>query len=225
MARRETCRGGAQGLTLIELLTAMAVSALIVAASVGVYLAISGSLRRHAGNPRGQVLAALDVMRRDLACCSHAFSSNSPLFAVAPDAATNAVPASTLLLTTGELPGPEDDFGRLLVRRHRYRLALTAVGAEGGLIRETTTLFGGDAVEPAATHRVAQGMTAFTVEVLAGDQWTNAWQSSAREAFPKAVRVSLGWGAAPATGSVSMVVFVPAGNTPVAVDRPRSKGE
>lgn len=222
MAWRKTCWGGDRGLTLIELLTAMAVSALIVAASLGVYLTISGSLRRHAESLRPQVLAALDGMRHDLACCSHAFASNSPLFAIAPDADTNAVPAATLLLTTGEIPSPEDDFGRLAIRRQRYRLAMTdAVAGEGArtLVRETTVLWGPDATEQTSTNVLATGVTSFEVEVLAGDQWTNAWKSSAREAFPKAARVMLGWGVPPATGTVSTVVFIPAGNAPVVADR------
>jgi len=203
------------GMTLIELMVSVGVSTLVFLAAVSVYLVVSASLRRQQDKTHNAAASALDQLRHDLASCAQSVSSNMPAFEVAcPAHETNAPGLASLAFSTGRIPTPEDDFSRLEIERVRYVVvpAPPGGGDEGSLIRETMSLWGPNAFAPAVSNSVMQGVTAFDVSVLPDSTWTNAWKSSARTLFPRAVRIRMDWRRANTSETATVEVFIPAGN-------------
>lgn len=198
-----------RGMTLIELLVAITVAILVFTASVSVYLAVTSSLRRQQDRRQGTAVAALDQIRHDLACCAQATFSNTPPFSVGTHAAEAGAPGfSSLAFFMGGTPGPEDDFSRFEVKRVQY-----SVSSGGALIRESQTLWGTDALAPATSNVVLEGVMAWEVSVLADSDWTNRWVSSARCLIPRAARLRLDWRTAATTETARVDVFIPAGSS------------
>lgn len=214
-----------QGVTLVELLVAIGVGSLVFMASVSVYLVVTSSLGRQRSSAHDTAYATLDQLRHDLAACAQAPSSNTPVFSVECQLQeTNMPGVSSLVFSQGRLPSPDDDFSRLEVIRVRYGVISPASLQEAGgrLIKETMTLWGADAFAPAVTSVMMEGVSAFEVQALAEAGWTNAWSSSARSLYPRAVRIRLDWRTSVTTETATVDVFVPAGNsiTGARVSRP-----
>ena len=197
-----------RGITLIELLVALSVASLVFAASVSVYLVINASLRRQQERRHDTVASVLDQIRHDLACCAQAPYTNMPPFVLESPARESNVPGlCSLAFSIGSIPTPEDDFSKLEIQRVRY-----GVSPDGVLARETMTLWGTDALAPTKTNAVMEGVTAWEVSALGESDWTNQWTSSARNLFPRAVRLRLDWRSAATTETSTVEVFIPAGN-------------
>lgn len=209
-----------RGMTLIELLVGISIATVVLIASVSVYLVVTSSLRRQQKNTRETAYAVLEQVRHDLAACAQAPSTNIPPFLLECAATGTNVPVlAALSFSTGTVPEPQDDFSKLEIRRIRYSVVPTSPGQdreEGGVLtRETTTLWGTDALAPAVSNPVMSGVTAFDVQVYAGSAWTNEWKSSGGTLMPCAARIRLDWRTATTSETASVEVFIPAGN-PVA---------
>jgi len=201
------------GLTLIEILTAITVSVLVLTAALAVFRVISDSLRKRQASHRDAAVLALEQVSRDLRCCAQSPSTNVPAFLLEcsrPD--TNTPGLSTLMMSVGSIPGPEDDFSRLEVRKVRYSVIRSEGDAEGVLMRETMTLWGPEALALAVSNALVGTISAFDVEVLTGSSWTNGWQSTPGSLMPQAARVRLDWRAGTTTETATVEVFIPAGN-------------
>jgi type II secretion system protein J len=197
-----------RGMTLIELLVAISVSTMVFAASVSLYMVITASILRQQERRHEAGAAALDQIRHDLAGCAQAPFSNMPPFKVeSPAHDTNAPGLCSLEFFVGSIPLPEDDFSKLEIHRIRYSVTDASV-----LMRESVSLWGTDALGPATSNGVLEGVTAWEVSVLTESGWTNQWTSSARRLFPQAARLRLDWRTASTTETATVEVFIPAGN-------------
>jgi len=212
-------RGHRQGMTLIELMVAVGVATLVFAAAVSVYLVVSRSLHRPLSGSRETAYVVLEQLRHDLVASAQSVSTNMPAFVLdCPVHETNTPGIATLALTVGRIPVQDEDFSRLETGRVRYGIIPAGV-AGGRLMRETMTLWGPDAMAPPVANAVMEGVVGFDVAALAEGGWTNAWTSSARTLFPRAVRVRLDWLAGSTSETAVVEIFIPAGN-PVPGTRP-----
>lgn len=197
-----------RAMTLIELLVAISISTMVFAASVSLYLVITSSILRQQERRHEAGATALDLIRHDLTSCAQAPFSNMPPFTVASLAHdTNTPGLCSLEFFVGSIPTPEDDFSKLKIHRIRYSVSDASV-----LMRESVSLWGTDALGPATSNAVLEGVTAWDVSVLADSDWTNQWVSSARRLFPRAARLQLDWRTASTTETATVEVFIPAGN-------------
>ncbi len=213
--------GHRQGMTLIELMVAVGVATLVFAAAVSVFLVISRSLHRPLSGSRETAYAVLEQLRNDLTAGAQSVSTTMPACVVdCPVHETNTPGMATLALTVGRIPVQDEDFSRLETGRVRY--GVMPAGAAGGrLMRETMTLWGPEAMAPAVSNAVMEGVVGFEVAARTETGWTNAWTSSARTLFPRAVRVRLEWLAGATSETAVVEIFIPAGN-PVPGTRPGS---
>ncbi|GEM_PF-1652415 len=201
-----------RGLTLVEILVAVSVATLIVTVALSLYFTFSASFRRLASPRRQEAASAMDEIRRDLSCCVQAVFSNIPAFEVACSESGGRTPSlSTLAFRMAEhLPGNEET-APLAIHQRRY--ALVDSGKASVLFRESVCLWGPDAMSPSTSNAILKDITRFDVQVLDGGQWTNRWSSAGGRMFPRAARVTMAWRETQATGSASMLVFIPAGNS------------
>ena len=201
------------GMTLIELLVAITVASLVFAVAVSVYLTVTASLRRQQENHPGRADAALDQLCHDLTACAQVPSSNMPAFVLeCPILQTNIPGLASLAFSIGSISGPDEDFSKLEIKRVRYSVVRGEDQSDSVLMRETMTLWGTDALAPAISNVVLEGVTAFDVGALSDSEWTNIWKSSGRTMLPRAVRIRLDWMAGTATETACVEVFIPAGN-------------
>ncbi|MEI6564157.1 MAG: type II secretion system protein GspJ [bacterium] len=203
-------------MTLLEILVAVSVSILILLASVSVYLAITGSIQRQQTSRHEPLYAALEQVRHDLVQCAQIFSTNLPAFVLtSPEIGTNSSGIASLAFSMGNLASPEVDFSSMEVIRVRYQVTPSEAGHDDGGTLSRATMIPGDAnaFEHAISNAILDHVTAFDVAVLSGTDWTNQWSSSSRNLLPRAVRLRLECRLDTTTGTASMEVFIPAGNS------------
>lgn len=202
-----------QGVTLVELLVSIAVAALVFVAAVSVFLTVTESLRRQQGGRMVRAHEVLDDLRHDLASCAQVPISNVPAFLLEyPVHETNEAGFASLAFTVGSIPGPADDFSKLEIKRIRYSVISGDQASDPVLMRESLTLWGPDALSPAISNVVMEGVSAFEMGVDSDSGWTNTWKSSGKMLLPRAVRIRLNWKAESTNETASAEVFIPAGN-------------
>jgi type II secretion system protein J len=214
MSRDLSKQGGLTGMTLIEILVAISVSTIIMGIALSAYLTLSASLRRQADTRLDDALVALDNMRHDLASCSQASFSNTPIFEVRTTGGNDETsPLSALSFCSVSLPPKANDLSRMEVHRIRYTLQPSRdTGGTQTLTRESLTLWGAEALASPVSNAVLKGVSRFEVQVMEGSGWTNQWTSRLNRQVPRATRVRLDWEAARTTETASIVIFIPAGN-------------
>ena len=199
-------------MTLIEIIVAVGVASLVFAAALTIFGVVSRSWRRPLEQRREAAYDALEQIRQDLVVCAQSVSTNLATFEVAtPSHDPDAPERSVLAFSTGRIPPSDEDFTHFEVGRIRYSVQDSGDGG-GRLIRESMTLWGQDALAPFMTNALMEGVQAFDVEALPDSSWTNSWKSSDRTLFPHAVRIRLNWQAGSTSETVSVEVFIPAGN-------------
>ena len=213
-----------RGYTLIELMTAIAISTLVVAVAVSLYLTINASLRRQTDSRREEALQALDAVCRDMACALPTAATSAPPFAL--DVVADDFTASSnadLTLTTATLDTPETPLAQLQVWRVRYRLVpAPPPAAEAALVREAMRLDMPLDRTTSPTTTLFRGAASFEVNVLAGMTWVNRWKPTAREPVPGAANVHLGWQGAVTTEAATAWTVIPAALTLPNPSRPKS---
>lgn len=199
-------------MTLIEILVAISISVLVLSAAASVYRTLAGSLQRRQSSMQEPAYATLEQLRQDLVQCVQMPSTNVPTFILASQTFGSNMPhLSSLAFAVGDLASSESDFSRLEVSQIGYTL-IPGPAEEGQLIRETTSLWGSNALAAAVSNVVMDHVTAFEVSVLTSTGWTNNWTSSPRTLLPQVARVRLDWRAGKAADTAQMEVFIPAGN-------------
>ena len=222
MSRHLHRPGGAPGMTLIEILVAISISALIMGVALSVYVTVLGSLRRQNDARWDSAASTLDALRHDLVSCVPASFSNAPAFQVDQTSVDQTSvdqtldddrALSTLSFCTGDLKEGEEDFARLEIRRNRYSVQPGSPATNQALVRETVTLWGAEALGTPSSNELMNAVSRFEVNVLDGDTWTNQWQSKPNHLLPRAARVRLEWATGHTTETASIVVYIPAGNS------------
>ncbi len=187
---------------------AVAVSTLIVAAALAVFLTITGSLRRQALSRRADARQALDWLLRDLACAVPTAFTSPPPFSLAAPAETGA--GADVVFATASIEGRETELTGLQIWRVRYRLvALDEDGGTPALSREASRLDSAGVNTAAATNLLFRGASGFDVSILDSTGWTNRWQPSSRQPIPRAVRVRLEWPQGQTTETAEASTIIP----------------
>jgi len=182
------------GMTLIELLLAFFLAVLLAAVGLSVYFTVSGSLRRQQDRRWQSAATALEMVRKDLACCLPATPDGQEPFAldcVGDPMATNT--RSALRCLTVVVPTEQPTFERLEAVRVRYAVHPLPDGqGQLGLWREALPLTGTG--RPAVSSNLLfGGVSAFEVRVMLGGTWTNRWQSTVRQPLPQAATLRIAW--------------------------------
>lgn len=206
--------GGKAGTSLIELLIAISISLVVMAVALSVYGTVNLSRQRQETRRERNVAAALQAIRRDLAGVIQTSYTNAPPLdlELSAAAADGQEPSSTLLLCVGQL-APEASIERLAATQVRYRLRRSPDAPSGDLLRESVSLTGPDASPYDATNALLQGMSGFSVSVLAGDTWTNQWRHRPGRRPPRAADIRISWISGTATQTVSVLTPIPSGET------------
>jgi type II secretory pathway pseudopilin PulG len=204
----------ASGMTLVEILVAVSVATVIAAVMLSVYFTVTASIRRRQEGRWPAALAALEVVRRDLACCLPTAADGTDAFVLEceyTEAGTNFT--SSLLCSTAVVPAGQEDLNRFDVERVRYTLEDSSTQATGGvLLRESRALTGPATLAPPVTNVLLRNASGFQLMVLDRAAWTNRWKTTVRQPLPRAARVRLAWTNASGTESLSAWVLIPAGN-------------
>ena len=195
------------GFTLLELMVALAIAALLVATLFAAYHAATRTARHQVLRERGTAAAArvADQVGRDLRCAFHVPETPALRFLLQPPDADRP---GVLALCTAVPPAGGTDLRWFQTDRVLY------VRQDHALLRIVQPLpeERGEAVR---TNILARGLLGFAVEARAGTDWTNAWTGTDAAPLPRAARVRVV--AAGLSGGPEKVVeteiLIPAGRT------------
>ena len=207
----ECCRG----MTLIELLIAVSVSALVTVVVLSVYGAVNASRTLQRSGRFVAAYRALDAIRRDLAC------------AIQPGA--DGVAALRLENHEGSLDGrrpissldicatvlnPDDPIQNAGLMRAQYSVKQNPATDTGGILaRISSGIPDGKPPATSTTNLLLRNVTEFRVTVFDGQTWTNRWESRPARPLPKAANVTLSWSTGSTSETASAFVPIPAGLT------------
>jgi prepilin-type N-terminal cleavage/methylation domain-containing protein len=199
------------GMTLIELLLAIAIAGLIVTIAFSTYHAVDRTRRAQAErlDRGGLAAAALRALSHDLAC---AFSGADPLatrFTLTPPDPTPADFA--LSFCCAYLPDGETDLAWHGLERVSYRLADHF--SDGMELRRESRELSGPGALITITNRLADGITLLQIALFDGAAWTNGWAGGGATPLPRAARIKLAWREQTGARSLDTEVFIPAGNS------------
>ncbi len=212
MSRNFHRPSAAYGMTLVEILVAVSVSTLVVTVALTVYFTFSRSFRGLDAARHQSALAAIEILQTDLLSCMQAAFSNIPPFELQTKVSGDRQPLfSTLAFCSGEALIQQAESGQLSVYHRRY--AIHGDGTNSQLNCESACLWGPNAMELPSSNTIMRGVTQFEVNALVADHWTNQWRSTATIRCPRAARIRMDWQEGGRTGSISRIIFIPAGNS------------
>ena len=178
--------GARKGFTLLEVLVAMALLVIVVAALYSTYFGLlKGRETAAAGmESRREWRAALDMLHRELAAAFYV-SGNKRLHFIVEDRDEFGKPASTLEFTSFVPPRSGD-----YPHSDQVAISYKPEVKEGKmtLMRQARDLY--VASDPVPYPQVEE-LEGFLVECLNGDKWVRSWDTAVNGRLPKAVRVTL----------------------------------
>lgn len=198
-------RARRQGATLLELLAATAIAALIFSVLFAVYFAVIQTIGRQSGG-RGAAAAAdaLDVLARDFMCAMiPANLTNPPLELTG---ATNDLPGMLCRFYTAEPLSPRLGPGHYAARAVQVQL-LPGPAAGAYILERLSQPLPGAAGSTGAVRETWAPLFALALAAYDGESWSNRWAGGD---LPRAVRLSLQYGAAP-DQAYAMEIPIPAG--------------
>lgn len=193
-----------RGITLLELLAAMAISALVFAVLLAVYFTVIQTVGRQAGGRGGAAAAdALDTLARDFMCAMAPDNiTNLPLTL---EPATNDIPGMICRFYTAEPWSPDQGPWAYVAREVQIQMQPAAAG--GYALERIRRPLPGAADATNTTRDIWQPLRAMDLAVYDGESWNTSW---AGEDLPRAVRLNLTYGDTPAQ-TLSMEIPIPAG--------------
>ncbi|OQW97145.1 MAG: hypothetical protein BWK77_02550 [Verrucomicrobia bacterium A1] len=196
-------------MTLIEVVLAIAIAALVVTLVFSIYHTVTVTLRRQQERQAGPAAAAAAAQQlaRDLACTFIAWNDEAMVFALSP---TNEAD-SEISFCTAVLPDGETDPRWFELQRVVYRVA-TDPAHERALTRESRPLVGPATMSPPVTNYLAMGIEQFRVTAYDGTNWSESWPVPGASACPRAARVEIRAREASGTRDFKTEIFIPAGN-------------
>lgn len=202
-----------RGFTLVELMIAVAVSTLVVAAALSVFLTLTAAQKRQQDSRQAEGRQALDVLRRDMACALPTAITDAPPFRLdTPSRDPGAGVGSDLALTTAQYENGPADPAHLQVWRVRYRLVPQGEADEStlALSREAVRLESAGGSGSVATTLLFRSAAGFEVAVPDRTGWTNRWSFSSRQPLPPLARAQLSWAQAGTTAVAVSSAVIPA---------------
>ncbi len=198
------------GVTLIELLVALALAILLLGAVYGVYRTATQTLsdqqRRHAAD--APTVAALDRLSRDLTCAWFSVPDPACTFRLEPGDAGTLGPELTFC--TLERPNDEPDPMRADALQVTYQL-VSDEKRGSLLVRAHRPLSGPGSDQPPRTNSLVAGVQVFRVRVFDGIEWHDAWPTAEEETRPCAARIELQTSGRKRSGLLQTDVLIPAG--------------
>lgn len=193
------------GFTLIEVLAALAIAALVAAVLFAAYRTVVRTSERHGGRDRAaaEAVAAMDRVARDLSGAFHVSSAPSLRFILGTEGRS-----ARLALCTAAPPPSDPDLRWFSTERVEYFLR------DGNLYRVSHPLPREEGTA-AETNLTARSLQRIEAHAWSGDTWTNAWPlGEASAPLPRAVRLRVisAETADAATPTYETEVYVPAGN-------------
>ena len=180
------------GFTLVELLLALVIAALLAGVLVALYhtaTRTAGDLRLRAHGPHA-VEATLDQLADELRRAILQAAGPEDLFFVEPASDTGAAGSSLGFCSREPASDGEPDRARAI--RLSYRIGAEPATQEA-LLRIQQTLTGAGSLDPPLTNRAAQPVAGFAVEVFDGTAWHERWPppKAQETARPRLVRVAI----------------------------------
>lgn len=199
------------GMTLIELLLAIAIASLVITLVFSVYRTVSTTMQGQDDRRRGADAASDAVQRiaHDLACTFAPKSDAACEFTLEKGASTPA--ASQLSFCTAVMPEGETDLRWFELHRVAYRVGADSENAMA-LFRENQPLAGPGAFAPPVTNTLAGNVESFRISVYDGSEWKDEW-SSAEGTCPRAARIELIAKYGSGTKTFQTEVLIPVGNS------------
>lgn len=184
-----------RGFTLLEVLIALVLLAILTTALYGSYFAVVRARDRASEGmeARRELGATLDLLRREIASAVYYSKDKQRLRFVVEDRDNFGKPASSLELTTLSPPSglarPEsgviDVQYRMLVKDNK-QLILTRREQDAYFYSSTTTTTTTIPVYPQMEH-----ISAFLVECYDGSTWLKSWDTSLNGRLPTLVRITI----------------------------------
>lgn len=202
--------GRAKGMTLMELLLALAIASLLM----GLVFSISSAIllprrsRDQGGRAGSQTAFALKLLRNDLASCAAVDSPDEAVFVLEP--ATNEFGGSSLNFIFAV---PCNWNGHLIYDVARVCYARSDESCSRRALTRTTRPLSSAGEDDSAqeVEVIAENITLFQVEVFDGSNWTNSWGSDPEKAWPMAARIMLATGDEPVS-RMATEVLIPVGH-------------
>lgn len=182
-----------RGFTLLEVLIALAVLAVLAAALYGTFFSVSRARDAAAegAEQRREIRSTLDLLRREIASALPVQNSygatpgSSPVRFVVEDRDLFGAPASTLSMavvappSAGSLPSSDLRYVEYRPVEHKGKLVLT---------RSARELFG---TVKAIPYPQMEEIKGFLVECRRGTNWEKTWDTQLNGGLPEAVRVTI----------------------------------
>lgn len=202
------------GFSLLEVLVAMTIAAMVAAVVLSVYRAISAASQSARSVHEGVAgaIEALQRIQRDVACAVEVPMRGVVSMIVDPGSMVEDR-CSSLMLYTVCLPEGETDAARVEVRRVSYRVepADDDRGRGSVLMREEQKLeMDGSMGEP-VRETVARCVRKFQVAAYDADKWKSEWPSDTARSLPSAIRLLLVYDDGRVSRSLETDVLVRAG--------------
>ncbi|MBU4199896.1 MAG: prepilin-type N-terminal cleavage/methylation domain-containing protein [Verrucomicrobia bacterium] len=219
--------GARHGLTLIELLVAIAIAVLLVGVVYLVYGNALNTIRAQTAWRESLEPAedALDTLQRDIMCSLALRGTTNPPFVLTP-ASKDESKNSTLCFFTAWPGEGSNDWRAYGIREVEYALRVESATGQYALIRQCRPFRISAAADglPAApsvgapftappAETLLRSVAGMQILVYDGTEWTNAWGTDATAGrLPQAARISLQLEHSPVPRTVSSEVLIPAGH-------------
>jgi len=177
-------------MTLIELLLAMGMAALLAVVVFSVYSSVLNTIRAQTlwRNTMSPAVAALHVLDRDLTCSLIPSGlSNAPFIL---DSRTHEGTTTQLFFTTA-YSAFLDNLRNYEIYQVRYALRSAGVTGKYSLIRQCWPFRVPQADARVTEEELVKNVTQFQMQVFNGDQWTNQWGMKDADGLPLAARVKI----------------------------------
>lgn len=199
------------GMTLIELILAIAIASLVITLVFSVYRTVSVTMQGQDERRRGAdaVSDAVQRIARDITCTFAPKADEACKFILEKD--TSAPAASQLSFCTAVMPEGETDLRWFELHRVAYRVGTDSKDAIV-LFRENQPLAGPGAFAPPVTNVLASNVESFRVSVYDGSEWKDEW-TSIDAACPRAARIELTARVGSGTKTFKTEVLIPVGNS------------
>lgn len=175
------------GFTLLELLVALAIAALVVTAAYGVFFSLNRAQQVASVDmeQRRALRSSLDLLRRELSSILYN-SGDKRLRLLVEDRDFFGKPASNLSFATIAPPadGPVSD--QVLLR-----YLVVEAGEQLKLTRAARDFFLEEEMERVPAYPVLDKLEGFLVECYDGSKWLKNWDTALTPALPKAIRVTV----------------------------------
>ena len=200
-----------KGMTLIELLMAIAIAGLLALVAFMVYSSVLKTIQaqtlRH--NTSLPAVKALDVLNRDLTCSMILFGESNAPFLL--NSGTDGKTTTQLCFTTG-IPGSSDTLRHYEIYRVCYMLRSANDKAVYSLVRQYRPFRVSLSDENVLEEELVKNVKMFQVEVFDGDKWTNQWGTKPDDGIPCVARVTIDIGHDDHRQTIQSEVLIPAGN-------------